>query len=187
MSAAVARQPSQRRHRRDGDGRGRHRGLAAVLPRRPATSNLLHFTIPNTPLSALRVLGVHDARTPPWDRPVQAAVGVAAGLVAIYRGRWPAVLLAAVAARLVLDPGTDKYYVAGLVVGAVIWDVVGARTAVPWWTATACLGLFTARWVPMPAPVHGWLTVGYFLECCVLVVRPSARPPGMVRAAPRHG
>jgi hypothetical protein len=143
----------------------------------PATSNAMRYTIANTPLSALRVLGVRDARTPPWDRPAQAVLGLAVGLLALYRGRWPAVVLLAVAARIVLDPGTNKYYAAGIVVGAALWDVVGSRAAVPWWTATACIGLFATRWVPMPASAHGWLTLGYFVACCALIARASPRPP----------
>ncbi|GAA0919487.1 hypothetical protein GCM10009558_103910 [Virgisporangium aurantiacum] len=55
---------------------------------------------------------------------------------------------------MVLDPGTNKYYVAGIVVGAALWDLLGLRAALPWCTAAACLGLFTARFVPMPDHVH---------------------------------
>jgi hypothetical protein len=139
----------------------------------PATSNALRYTISNTPLSALRVLGVHDPRTPAWDRPAQAALGTVLALLAWHRGRWPAMLLLAVAARIVLDPGTNKYYVAGLVVGAALWDVLGSRARLPWWTATACLGLFTARWVPMPDSGHGWLTLTYATACATLALVPA--------------
>ncbi|MEV0568291.1 hypothetical protein [Dactylosporangium sp. NPDC050588] len=135
----------------------------------PGTSNALRFTIANTELSALRVLGVHDARTPPWDRPAQAVLGTVAALLAWRRGRWPAMVLVAVGARVVLDPGTNKYYIAGVVVGAAIWDVLGSRAAWPWWTASACLGLFTARWVPMPDAAHGWLTLAYVAACAALL------------------
>ena len=37
---------------------------------------------------------------------------------------------------------------------------------------TACLGLFTARWVPMPDAAHGWLTLLYVLACASLVFTP---------------
>ena len=151
----------------------------------PSTSNAVHFTIVNTPLSALRVLGVDDPRTPPWVRPAQAVVGIVLALVAFRRRRWPAIVLAAVAARLVLDPGTNKYYVAGLVVGAALWDVVGSRRLLPWWTGMACLTLFSARWVPMPDSLHGWLTLLYFLACCVLVVG-FRRTRGRGRESAQH-
>ena len=51
------------------------------------------FTIPNQPASALRRLGVGNPETPAWDRPAQAAAGLALGCVAVWRGRWPAVVL----------------------------------------------------------------------------------------------
>ena len=44
-------------------------------------------------------------RTPWWDRSAQLLLGMAGGAVAVRRGRWPAVLLVAVAARILLDPG----------------------------------------------------------------------------------
>jgi hypothetical protein len=149
-----------------------------------ATMNAVRYTIPNTPLSALRVLGVHDARTPSWDRPAQAVLGLALGGLAIWRGRWTAVPLVAVAARIVLDPGTNRYYVAGVVVGAALWDVVGSRRALPWWTIGAWFGLFLSRFVPMPDRVHGWLTLTYFIACCVLVCLPYRRPAAMSTPLP---
>ncbi|GIF47294.1 hypothetical protein DFJ67_6888 [Asanoa ferruginea] len=150
----------------------------------PGTSNAVHFTIVNTPLSALRVLGVDDPRTPPWVRPAQAVLGTGLALMAFRRRRWPAIVLVAVAARLVLDPGTNKYYVAGLVVGAALWDVVGSRRLLPWWTGLACLTQFSARWVPMPDSAHGWLTLLYFLGCCVLAVNRGAGWPPRTAAPP---
>ncbi|MET7403011.1 hypothetical protein ABZS66_56980 [Dactylosporangium sp. NPDC005572] len=150
----------------------------------PATSNALHFTIPNTPLSALRVLGVHDARTPPWARAAQAVLGIVVALLAWRRGRWPAIVLLAVAARIVLDPGTNRYYVAGVVVGAALWDVLGTRGGrswLPWWTATAWIALFTARFVPMPDAAHGWLTLAYVLACAGILVTPARHPSGGTR------
>ncbi|GAA1502222.1 hypothetical protein GCM10009827_013410 [Dactylosporangium maewongense] len=60
----------------------------------------------------------------------------------------------------------------GVVVGAAIWDVLGSRAAWPWWTASACLGLFTARWVPMPDAAHGWLTLAYVVACAALLPTP---------------
>jgi hypothetical protein len=136
----------------------------------PRTSRVLHFTIANTPLSALRALGFADPRTPPWDRPVQALLGIALGVLAVRRGRWPAVLLLAVAARLALDPGTNRYYAAGAVAGAVVWDLAGSKLRFPWWTAAAAVSLFVSRWIPMPPAAHGWITLVYCVACTVLLV-----------------
>jgi hypothetical protein len=142
----------------------------------PRTVRALHFTIRNTPLSALRALGVTDPRTPPWDRPAQALLGIALGLVAVRRGRWPAVLLLGVAARIALEPGTNKYYAAGAVVGALVWDLVGSTARFPWWTAGAVTALFTSRWLPLPDAAHGWMTLAYCVACVgVLLPGRSAR------------
>jgi hypothetical protein len=145
----------------------------------PGTVQMLHFTIVNTPLSALRALGVTDPRTPPWDRPAQALLGIGLGILAIHRGRWPAVLLLAIAARIALDPGTNKYYAAGAVVGAVLWDLAGAGTRFPWWTAGAAGTLFASRWIPMPDAVHGWITLAYCVSCVTLLLPETRqlRPP----------
>jgi hypothetical protein len=145
----------------------------------PRTSRVLHFTIANTPLSALRALGFADPRTPPWDRPAQALLGVALGALAVRRGRWPAVLLLAVAARIALDPGTNRYYAAGAVVGALVWDLAGSTFRFPWWTAGAALSLFASRWIPLPPAAHGWITLTYCLACTALLVpiRGGNAPP----------
>jgi hypothetical protein len=140
----------------------------------PATTNAVRFTISNMPASGLRALGIDVARTPPWDRPAQMVLGLGLGLLAWSRGRWPAVLLVGVAARLVLDPGTNVYYAAGLVLGAATWDLVGARGRFPWWTASAAVLLFASRGLPLPSWTFGWLLVAYFLACCALVAWPRA-------------
>jgi hypothetical protein len=141
----------------------------------PRTVRVLHFTIRNTPLSALRALGVTDPRTPPWDRPAQAVLGIALGLLAVRRGRWPAVLLLGVAARIALEPGTNKYYAAGAVVGALVWDLAGSASRFPWWTAGAVAALFAGRWIPVPDAVHGWTTLAYCVSCIALLVSGRVR------------
>ncbi len=108
-------------------------------------SAVTRFTIPNDPSSALRALGVVDPRTPWWDRSAQLLLGMAGGAVAVWRGRWPAVLLVAVAARILLDPGVYAYYTAGALLGTIVVDLVVARWRLPWATATAALLLYVAR------------------------------------------
>ena len=44
--------------------------------------------------------------------------------MAVRRGRWQAVLLVAVAARIMLDPGVYAYYTAGAVLGTIVVDLV---------------------------------------------------------------
>lgn len=96
------------------------------------------FAIPNQPASSLRWLGVHSAGTPPWDRPAQFALGGLLGAVAVWRGRWPAVILLGANARILLDPSVYTYYSASVL----LWDAVGQRRLVPWWSWIALLSLY---------------------------------------------
>ena len=107
--------------------------------------SVAQFTIPNNPSSALRVLGVMAPRTPGWDRSAQLALGIAAGCVAVRRGRWQAVVLVAVAARIMLDPGVYAYYTAGAVLGTIVVDLVMTKWRFPWATAITASLLYLAR------------------------------------------
>lgn len=100
------------------------------------------FAIPNQPASSLRWLGVHSAGTPPWDRPAQFALGGLLGTVAVWRGRWPAVILLGANARILLDPSVYTYYSASVLLGTLLWDAVGQRRLVPWWSWIALLSLY---------------------------------------------
>jgi hypothetical protein len=136
------------------------------------TVHALRYTIPNTDFSALRVLGVTSPRTPSWDRPAQILVGLAVSLLAIAHRRWELVLLATIAARVVLDPGTNHYYAAGIVVAAAAWDVAGSRGSFPWWTAISSAGLFFARSLPLPPAANGIALIVFFGAVCVLAALP---------------
>ena len=149
----------------------------------PETVRALRYTIPNTPLSALRVLGVHSPATPPWCRPAQVALGATLAALAVRRGRWPLAVLLVITARVVLDPGTNRYYVAGVVVGAAIWDVLGARAKVPWWTGAAFVCLFASRTLPLPPSTYGTATLVFFVGTCALLV--SSRRRDLLLNAPR--
>ncbi|MEV6566827.1 hypothetical protein [Streptomyces kronopolitis] len=100
------------------------------------------FAIPNQPASALRWLGVGDPKTPGWDRPAQAALGLALGTLAVWRGRWAAVVLLGANARIVLDPSVYTYYTASVLLGTLLWDVIGQRRLVPWWSWLGLLVLY---------------------------------------------
>jgi hypothetical protein len=107
----------------------------------PGTSAAAHYAIANLPDSALRALGVSTAHTPSWDRAAQVAVGCALGALAVWRRRWPAVILLGVGARIALDPAVHGYYTAGVLLGALIWDLLGARRPVPFWTLVSYAAL----------------------------------------------
>lgn len=100
------------------------------------------FTIANQPASALRWLGVLAPATPWWDRPAQVLLGLGLGALAVLRGRWPAVVLLGADARIALDPSVYTYYSASILLGTLLWDAVGQRRLVPWWSWIALLSLY---------------------------------------------
>jgi hypothetical protein len=103
----------------------------------PGTLAAAHYQIANLPASGLRAMGITAASTPSWDRPAQVLLGCALGTLAVWRGRWPAVLLLGAGARIALDPAVHGYYTAGVLAGALVWDLAGARRPVPLWTIAA--------------------------------------------------
>ena len=137
-------------------------------------SAVTRFTIPNDRSSALRVLGIMDPRTPWWDRSAQLLLGLAAGAVAVRRGRWPAVLLVGVAARILLDPGVYAYYTAGALLGTIVVDLVVTRWRLPWATVTAALLLYAARFthalIPFSLQQLGELRLVFAIGVPVMVL-----------------
>ncbi|MFG2554516.1 hypothetical protein ACGFWF_31855 [Streptomyces sp. NPDC048581] len=119
------------------------------------------FTIPNQPASALRWLGVDDPQTPPWDRPAQAAAGLVLGCVAVWRGRWPAVVLLGANARIALDPSVYTYYTASVLLGTLLWDVIGQRRLVPWWSWIGLITLYGTVFVVPDDATRGLIRLGF--------------------------
>lgn len=100
----------------------------------PRTLSLGAFSIANAPDSALRALGVSTATTPFWDRPAQLVLAVLLGAWCVRRRAWAMVPLVAVAARMLLDPGTYPYYTSSLALAAVFADLLARRSLVPWYS-----------------------------------------------------
>lgn len=160
--------------------------LAVVLPWVPfvladrRTLDVGRFTIDVADDSVLRLLGVHAAATPPWDRPAQLALGALLAWVAVRRGRLLAVPLVVVAARIVLDPGTYAYYAAGLAVGAMLVDLATRRVPV--------LTLVTAGWVALDLVVSPWApALGAVLRLLVPAVLTAAALLGPRARRPAPG
>jgi hypothetical protein len=147
------------------------------------TLRAARFRIPTAASSSLRVFGVHAAKTPSWDRPAQLVLGIAAATLVVRSGRWPAVLLAALAARLLLDPATKSYYTSGLVVAAVVVDLWLADRRVPVFAVSALLALYAIRATGLDPHELGDLRALYCLAVliwCAWPTRsgfPSARGP----------
>ena len=134
------------------------------------------FTIPNQPASSLRWFGVHSAATPWWDRPAQTALGLALGTLAVRRGRWAGVVLLGADARILLDPSVYTYYTAAILLGTLLWDTLGQRRLVPWWSWSALISLYgTALLVPSPS-AQGLIRLGFVVVSSAFVLCAPNRP-----------
>ncbi|MET8983752.1 hypothetical protein ABZX85_50165 [Streptomyces sp. NPDC004539] len=134
------------------------------------------FTIPVQPASPLRWLGVGAPDTPPWGRPAQAVLGLALGCFAVSRGRWPAVVLLGANARIALDPSVYTYYTASVLLGTLLWDTIGQRRLIPWWTWIGLLTLYAPVLTIPDDSTRGLLRLGFVVVSTVYVLfRPLRR------------
>lgn len=150
----------------------------------PRTLSAGQFQIPTMPASSLRILGIHAAATPSWCRPLQVLLGTALGVLAVRRGRWPAVILLVVVARLLFDPATKSYYDAALVAGALLCDLLWLAGPIPWFALSA-VGLFYLPSFALPQAPHlyGLLRTGYLLTLVAVVYLCRAGSPQTGAAA----
>ena len=148
----------------------------------PHTVTATRYAIANLPDSALRALGVHTPHTPSWDRAAQVATGCVLGGMAIWRGRWPAVILLAVGARIALDPAAHGYYTAGVMLGALAWDLLGARWPVPLWSILSFCALNLVPLVTADAHLRGIARLSLVIAFTLVILAGPARwywsPPG---------
>lgn len=155
------------------------------------------FTIPNQPASSLRWFGVHDPVTPWWDRPAQMGLGVALGVLAVRRQRWPAVVLLAADARIALDPSVYTYYNASVLLGTLLWDSIGQRRLVPWVSWIALLSLYGSALLIPSDGARGLIRLAFAFGSAAYVLwwpqrmprgrRDTRRPPNPdPRPAHRH-
>lgn len=128
------------------------------------------FTIPNQPASSLRWLGVSDPATPWWDRPAQFAVGLGLGTLAVRRGRWPAVVLLGANARILLDPSVYTYYTASILLGTLLWDAIGQRRLVPWWSWIALASLYGGTLLIPSDSVRGLVRLAFVVVSTAYVL-----------------
>jgi hypothetical protein len=105
----------------------------------PETLSAIKPAVLTDPASVLHLVGVPLGFGPDWIRPVQLGGAVAVGALAVWRGRWGAVLLVGVAVRVGLDPGVFLYYAAGLVLAAFVWDILRSPSSLPLFTLATFL------------------------------------------------
>ncbi len=145
------------------------------------------FVIPNQPASALRSLGVGDPVTPPWVRPAQAVAGLVLGCVAVWRGRWPAVVLLGANARIALDPSVYTYYTASVLLGTLLWDVIGQRRLVPWWSWIALITLYGSVFAVPDDAARGLVRLGFVVVSTAYVLFWPVRDRGRGHSVVRGG
>lgn len=145
------------------------------------------FAIPNQPASALRWLGVGDAETPGWDRPAQAALSLVLGGIAVWRKRWTAVVLLGANARIVLDPSVYTYYTASVLLGTLLWDVIGQRRLVPWWSWLALIALYGSVFVVPDDSAQGLIRLAFVVISTTYVLMWPQRDRTRRRGHGRRG
>ncbi|WP_329492167.1 hypothetical protein OG618_18820 [Kitasatospora sp. NBC_01246] len=134
------------------------------------------FTIPNQPASALRWFGVTDPTTPWWDRPLQFGLGLALGSIAVWRGRWPAVVLLGADARILFDPSVYTYYTASILLGTLLWDAVGQQRLVPWWSWIALAALYGGTLLIPSDSARGFVRLAFVvLSAAYVLLWPTRR------------
>ena len=141
------------------------------------------YTIKNVSGSGLRALGVATPRTPSWDRAAQFLVGLGLAVIAIRRGRWPAVIMICTAVRIALDPYTYPYYDAGPIVGALVWDLMGGRRAVPVWTFAAGSLFWAWSAASNSSGLSGDMRVGFAVAVVACTILGPAGPAGQSTVA----
>jgi len=134
------------------------------------------FTIPVQPASPLRWLGVAAPETPAWGRPAQAALGLALGCLAVARGRWPAVVLLGANARIALDPSVYTYYTASVLLGTLLWDTIGQRRLIPWWTWIGLLALYVPVLTIPDDAARGLIRLAFVVVSTAYVLFRPIRP-----------
>ena len=106
----------------------------------------------------------------------------------VWRGRWPAVILLGVGARIALDPADWGYYTAGVLVGTLLWDLVGTPRPMPLWTVTSFAALTAVHAVTKDGSVLGLLRLSLVIAFSAAILFgppwrsrvPSAARPGVV-------
>jgi hypothetical protein len=141
----------------------------------PNSMRVASFTIPNGASSALRALGIYDPRTPAWDRPIQLILGCLLAWALVRTGRWPAALFAVIAVRLLFDPGTYAYYTSGLVLAAILVDLLLTKRRIPLYALTAAVVVYAARAMPLDAHTLGLLRASYCVAALTTLFLPQLR------------
>ena len=126
--------------------------------------------------SGLRVLHLAAGSAPHWLRAAQLAACLAVAALAVLRRRPEAVLFLALATKVSLDSETVAYYSAAALFGALAYDLVGRRSALPVWTLATYLALHSSMDVVASPMLRAEIRIGVPLMAVLLVLgqRPRA-------------
>jgi hypothetical protein len=124
------------------------------------TLSVLRPTVGVAPQSVMHLLGAPPGtvtKWTKWTRSVQLGCALVAAGLAVWRGRWAAVPLVAIAIRVALDPAVWPYYTTGVVLAALAWDLLRTRRAFPIWTLSSFVFLDRASTVVRDADAQAGL------------------------------
>lgn len=121
------------------------------------------------PDSVYRLLTGSSSTMPTTLRLVQLAMCIVAVGWVTLRGHVACALLLGVSVRLLLDGGTWPYYTAGLIVGALLWDVLESEYRIPWATIAASALLPKPTWIE-PAEVRALMRLVACLGAIAVVL-----------------
>ena len=144
----------------------------------PHTLRALKPTVNVAPDSVLELFGLADSSIPGWLRIAQLLGALALAALVVWRGRFGGVLLAAVAARMITDPGTWSYYTAGFMLGALAWDLYETNSITP--KATWCAAVLLLP--PWLIPWDDVRAITRLVACLAAVVLVMAERTSTVRS-----
>ncbi len=114
----------------------------------PGTRDAIRPTVKVADDSILRMIGFADSTVPAGIRTFQVLLAIALGVCAVAARRSVSVMMVAIAVRIATDPGTWSYYTPGLVVSALLVDVLGMRRILPIASLTVLFFLAPSWLVP---------------------------------------
>lgn len=162
-------------------------GLGAWLPfiiAEPSTLTRLRATVLVADDSALRLLGLEDLGPTAGLRIVQLVAGTALVLGFVMTRRAHASLAAAVAVRVLVDPGTWNYYSVGLVLGCVVWERVDRGSVVPRLALIASIGMLPESIVGSAELRAVLRVVAITIVLATILLRSRRVDPGRIERGP---
>ncbi|MDX6479459.1 MAG: hypothetical protein QOG29_2046 [Gaiellaceae bacterium] len=128
--------------------------------------------------SGLRVLHLAAGSAPHWLRAAQLGACLAVATLAVLRGRPEAVLFLALATKVALDSQTVAYYSAAALFGALAYDLIGRRSALPVWTLVTYLALHSSMDVVASPILRADIRIGVPVAVVLLVIGSTPRTRG---------